>query len=144
MHEEGRGTYRDVCEEQQKHREREREKRWFYHAPPSIPDRPQLVQETIFSGLECFRLQLLSPKQKSQYGLGLASSLPSTLGGGGRITGTLSSGFLGGDMMVTEREVLGVERREGTPRLGGAGDPLLVGSPPWYCVRCALRDATVL
>ena len=80
-----------------------------------LPDLPQLVQETILSGLEFFLLQLLSPKQKSQYGLGLASTFPSTLGGGGSTTGTLSSAFPGGETMVMGWVVLGVGGRERTP-----------------------------
>lgn len=60
-------------------------------SPSHLPDRPQSAQDTIFSGLLVFLFPVLSPRQKSQYGLGLANSFPCRLGGGGRITGTFSS-----------------------------------------------------
>jgi len=83
-------------------------------APPRLPDLPQSAQDTIFSGLLVFLFPVLSPRQKSQYGLGFATSFPCRLGGGGRITGTFSSSIAG------------------------------KGSPAWYCVWCAFREEAVL
>ena len=40
------------------------------------PERPQSAQDTNFSGLLDFLLKVLSPRQKSQIGLGLAIGLP--------------------------------------------------------------------
>lgn len=41
-----------------------------------IPERPQSAQDTSFSGLLDFLLSVLSPRQKSQIGFGLAMGLP--------------------------------------------------------------------
>lgn len=43
-----------------------------------LPERPQSAQDTSFSGLLDFLLSVLSPKQKSQIGFGLAMGLPCT------------------------------------------------------------------
>lgn len=46
----------------------------------SLPDRPQSEQETNSSEVPVFLFSLASPKQKSQYGLGAAFSLPDVAG----------------------------------------------------------------
>lgn len=40
------------------------------------PERPQSAHDTSFSGRPLFLLRLLSPRQKSQMGFGLASGFP--------------------------------------------------------------------
>ena len=84
-------------------------------SPCSVPDLPQLAQETIFSRVMVLLFLVLSPRQKSQYGLGLASSLPRRLGGGGRITAVRDSGGTDGPVGSG-----GVGRRVIVTATGGA------------------------
>ena len=83
--------------------------------PYSVPDLPQLAQETIFSKVMDLLFLVLSPRQKSQYGLGFASSLPRRLGGGGRITAVRDSGGTDGPVGSG-----GVGRRVIVTATGGA------------------------